>query len=66
MRMKAKTSPTGYIATLRGEGGDTIEYPVVKFDEQGYALILGIDGRLLRAAEDSDFLDAFPMLVPGK
>ena len=65
MRMKAKTSPTGYIATLRGADGDTLEFPVVKFDEQGYALICGVDGKLLRAADDADFLDAFPILVPA-
>lgn len=61
MRMKAKTSPTGYLATL-AVGQDLIEFPVAKFDDEGWALILDLDGRLVRAADKPEFVAAGPML----
>lgn len=60
MRMKAKTSPTGYIATLTVDD-DVIEFPVSKFDDQGFALICDPRGRLTRAVDSPGFVDIFPL-----
>lgn len=60
MRVKAKTSPTGYIATV-SVGSDLVEFPVARFDEDGWAMICNVDGRLVRAVEEPGFQDAFPM-----
>jgi hypothetical protein len=47
-RFKAKTSPTGYVAGIE-VGGDLIEFPVVRFDDEGYALYCTTYGQLTRA-----------------
>lgn len=60
MRVKAKTSPTGYVATLT-EGEHSVEFPVIRFDEQGHALISDPDGHLRRASDFSSFEDVWPI-----
>lgn len=61
MLRKAKTSPTGYVALLQF-GDDRIEFPVARFDDEGYAMILMDDGELVRAADEPSFLRTWPML----
>lgn len=60
MRIKAKTSPTGYIATL-DVGGNEIEFPVARFDEDGWAMICNMDGMLVRAGQEPGFMATAPM-----
>lgn len=60
MRIKAKTSPTGYIATL-DTGANLIEFPVARFDDEGWALICNVDGLLVRAANEKGFLATAPL-----
>lgn len=64
-RMKAKTSPTGYVAVVESESY-TIEMPVARFDEEGYALVCGPDGRLTRAAEMNGFHSVLSMWAMGR
>lgn len=66
MRMKAKTSPTGYVATLiYGGMGYEYEYPVASFDADGWALIADEDtGRLVRASEQRGFRHVRPIVTP--
>jgi hypothetical protein len=64
MRMKAKTSPTGYVATVDIDG-DEVEFPVVRFDEEGYALHSMVTGRLVRSAEWPGFKHVLPIGVLG-
>lgn len=66
MLRKAKTSPTGYMAVIQ-MGEDRIEFPVAKFDDDGYALILASDGWLVRAADEPGYAHCWPMLqIPGR
>lgn len=58
---KAKTSPTGYVARIQ-RGPDRIEFPVARFDDEGYAMILMDDGKLARAADNPGFVHTWPML----
>lgn len=58
---KAKTSPTGYTAMIQDQRG-TSEFPIARFDDDGYALICSPDtGRLVRAAEYPGFAAVLPM-----
>lgn len=58
--LKAKTSPTGYIALAENEEGE-YELPVARFDDEGYAMILAPDGKLIRAVDHRDFVFTQPM-----
>jgi hypothetical protein len=58
--MKAKTSPTGYLVTI-ASGNDLVEFPVARFDDDGYAMICNLRGRLVRAVDHPGYQDAFPM-----
>ena len=45
-------SPTGYVAFyLDAKGQRYAMLPIVRFDDEGYALVLTQDGRLIRAAD---------------
>lgn len=61
VRMKAKTTPTGYIAEIsRAEGVG--EFPVARFDDDGYALVAHPKtGRLERAIDLEGFTSVIPM-----
>ena len=60
--MRAKTSPTGYIAVIQ-YGEARIEFPVARFDDEGYALISDPElGTLYRAATYPGFVRVWPML----
>lgn len=63
MRIKAKTCPTGYIALVNWQGYvDQYEFPVARFDDDGYAMIADPDtGRLVRAADMQGFREVTPM-----
>lgn len=61
MRMKAKTSPTGYVATLADRLGNQIEFPIARFDEAGQALMCSPEGRLVPALAQPGFLDVSPI-----
>lgn len=60
--MKAKTSPTGYMALV--QYGDTrVEFPVARFDDDGFAMIADPElGNLHRAAAYPGFVRVWPML----
>lgn len=66
LRMKAKTTPTGYIAEIgRNEGVG--EFPVARFDDDGYALIAHPKtGRLERAVDLDGFVAVIPMWQAGR
>lgn len=60
--MKAKTSPTGYIALVK-YGEDRVEFPVARFDDEGNALIADPEtGALEWASEHPGFVRVWPML----
>lgn len=63
--VRAKTSPTGYIARIAQvttSGNTMAEYPVARFDDEGYALIADpAKGTLVRAAEFRGYLAVLPM-----
>lgn len=63
MRIKAKTSPTGYIATVRGSLDFEYEHPVIRFDEAGHALISNTEGLLVRASIQPGFVSVRPLGV---
>lgn len=60
VRLKAKTSPTGYLVELVNEKF-IAEYPVARFDDEGYAMIAVHDGKLTRAADLPDYKATRPM-----
>lgn len=60
--MKAKTSPTGYMAVIQ-YGETRVEFPVARFDDDGHAMIADPDtGILQRAHTVTGFLRVWPML----
>ena len=60
-RLKAKTSPTGYLVETKN-GENIVEYPVARFDEQGYAMIADLTlGMLVRATDLPDYDQTVPM-----
>lgn len=66
IRLKAKTSPTGYIAEVRSpdlQSRDTVaEFPVARFDDDGFALVAHPrTGCLARAVELEGFIAVLPM-----
>ena len=61
MRVKAKTSPTGYVATIEGAMDFEYEYPVIRFDDAGHALISNVEGMLVRASTLRGFAGVRPM-----
>lgn len=64
-RFKAKTSPTGYVAGIRVDETDFIEFPVVRFDDEGYALFCTMHGQLVRADLWPGFEYVCPIGVAG-
>lgn len=61
LTMKAKTTPTGYLAVVKTPDGE-YEYPVARFDDDGYALICDLfTGKLVRAADHPEFEHVIPM-----
>jgi hypothetical protein len=63
-RFKAKTSPTGYVAGIK-VNDDLIEFPVVRFDDEGYALYCTAYGQLARADEWPGFEYVCPIGAAG-
>lgn len=67
VRMKAKTSPTGYIAEIEHEDKYLAELPVARFDDDGFALVCNpATGRLMRAVDFPGYLSVTPMWIPGR
>lgn len=60
MRIKAKTSPTGYVAAVQGVVAEQ-EYPVIRFDDAGHAMISNSKGLLVRADSVQGFGAVYPM-----
>lgn len=64
-RMRAKTTPTGYIALVSGTQ-HLLELPVVRFDDDGYAMVSDFDtGRLVRVGDFPGFQRVIPMWQTG-
>lgn len=61
MRIKAKTSPTGYVASVTNYIGFEQEYPVIRFDDAGHAMISDEAGLLVRADTVQGFTSVYPM-----
>lgn len=60
--IKAKTSPTGYVAQIRDSLNNSVEFPVARFDDEGYAMVCNDRGVLVRANGIPNFLRVWPML----
>lgn len=66
LRMKAKTTPTGYIAEITHEEGSA-EFPVARFDDDGYAMVAHPrTGKLERAVDLDGFTSVLPMWQAGR
>lgn len=61
MRIKAKTSPTGYVASVTTYMGFEQEHPVIRFDDAGHAMISDERGLLVRVATVQGFNSVYPM-----
>jgi hypothetical protein len=59
-RIKAKTSPTGYVVMIAIDG-DEVEFPVIRFDEEGFALHGTIGGHLVRSVDQTGFRHLLPL-----